>query len=243
MTLPNKNHLLLLAIIVALMIPLEASAMFRDCIFSEVTGQIFHQGKPLPDARIRRIYEYKSKEEDSTRTDARGHFTFPAVWRNSLSSLFPGEFVVAQNIVVEHQGKEYKIWSNTKRSANHNAELGGAPLQLTCEITDDWVVYREFGSILRTNCRFGTALTANRQYLFSEHLDSVEWLEKIPKSVLTNTVDLTYSTVSINRIESGYLIYVGPITPEKGGSAVSVFLDPSLGFQRYEIEHLAPIIK
>lgn len=78
-------------------------------------------------------------------------------------------------------------------------------------------------------------------YRFSDTLSSIEWLSQIPESILRDQVDLNYSVVSITPHGTGKHIYVGPIDPDKGGSAVSIFLDENLNLINYEIEHLAPM--
>ena len=123
-------------------------------LFSEVDGVILQEGEPLKNTKIIRYFEYGSIEKDETITNSKGEFHFAAIRRSSLASLLPVEFVVAQSIVVEHNGQEDKIWSNTKRSKSRNSELGGVALRLKCEITDDLKIYREFGSILRTKCKW-----------------------------------------------------------------------------------------
>ena len=121
-------------------------------LFSEVKGIVYLNGEPVPNAKVVRSYEYNSLEHEETVTDASGAFYFPPLHGKSLSSILPIELVVAQSMVVSFNGKDYKIWSNTKRSKAHNSELGGSPLILKCDLVDELKIHREFGSILRTNC-------------------------------------------------------------------------------------------
>lgn len=124
----------------------------KSCVFSEVQGVLLVNGKPAAGAIVKRQVEYQDKESDQTVTDAAGRFSLPALYQGSATRLLPAEFVAAQSLIVEYQGQEYKIWSNTKRKPEENAELGGQPLNLRCELTAELQLHREFGSILRTNC-------------------------------------------------------------------------------------------
>jgi hypothetical protein len=121
-------------------------------LFSSVDGVVTLAGKPLENAVVVRRYQYRGEHRDEGKTDASGRFSFPAVRRWDLSWLLPAEFLVPQNMVVVHQGQEYLIWSNTRRTRQDRAELGGLPLIIRCELTDEIRVHKEFGSILRTQC-------------------------------------------------------------------------------------------
>tara|TARA_R110002096_G_scaffold428118_1_gene639435 strand:+ start:179 stop:862 length:684 start_codon:yes stop_codon:yes gene_type:complete len=223
------------------MLTSEVIAVNKICVFSEVKAQILLQGKPVANAIVSRVLEFQKQKTDQTISDSEGWFYFPAYYERSLLSLIPSELVIAQAMTVDVDNKEYKIWSNTKRSAKENSELGGLPLNLKCELSSPLKVFREFGSILRTNCLFGDELEANNIYRFSENLSSIEWLSHLPDSVLRDQVDLRFSVVTISPNEDGKHIYVGPIDTDKGGSAVSIFLDKSLNLINYEIEHLEPL--
>lgn len=217
--------------------------MAEVVIFSQISGQILSNGVPLPNALITRTSEYKELITDQTTTDANGSFQFAEQTHKRLFTLFPAEFVVAQSITVKTNDAEYLIWSNSKRAPEANSELGGAKIDISCNLEDPLKIYKEFGSILRTNCRWGASKTTETtsHYLFSEHLTSTKWLKDLPSGVLSEKVDLNYNTVSIERQRDGLTIYVGPISPNQGGSAVTVWLDSNLELINYEIERLAPI--
>ncbi len=151
-----------------------------------------------------------------------------------------------QNLLLHNQLKlkpdshEYQIWSNTKRQPEVNSELGGKSLNLVCNLEDGLKIYKNFGSVLRTNCRWHSDLKSNSSQLFvlSEHLDSLDWMKQLPNGVLSETIDLQFNSVTIDKNENGVVIYVGTKTPENGGSGVTVWLDTSLNLVNYEIEQL-----
>lgn len=123
-------------------------------LFSEVSGIVTHEGKAVTGAKVIRKYEMNKLVEEETTTDSEGRFSFPAVRGRSISQVFPAEFVAAQKILVEHDGEEVDIWSNSKRSPEENSELGGDALDFTCELTDERTLYRDFGAILFTRCKW-----------------------------------------------------------------------------------------
>lgn len=123
-------------------------------LFSEVSGVVTHDGQIVTGAKVIRKYELNKLVEEETTTDEKGRFSFPAVRGRSISQVFPAEFVAAQKILVEHGGEEVDIWSNSKRSPEKNSELGGNALEFTCELTDERKLYREFGAILFTRCKW-----------------------------------------------------------------------------------------
>lgn len=148
---------LLFVLVCFVLPPREANAMSildagKSCVFSAVKGTLLLNGQPAAGAVVKRQVEYQSKDSDEATADASGQFEMPALYQRSVVKFLPAEFVAAQSLVVEYQGKEYKIWSNTKRKPDENAELGGKPLHLTCELSADLQLHREFGSILRTSC-------------------------------------------------------------------------------------------
>lgn len=234
-----NRYILLMALPIFLLLTTEVSALSKLCVFSEVNGLVLLEGKPVVGAKVKRLFEYDRLEFDETVTDNTGAFFFPAVYQRSIASLLPREFVVAQSMLVTHQGEEVKIWSNTKRSDTENSELGGAKLNLSCELSAELTLYREFGSILRTNCSFGEAKGDSNFYLFSEHFKDTSWLKDLPSGSLSELVDLTHSIVSVKTLKTGYSIYVGPINPDLGGSAISISLDQDFVLVDHYIEHLA----
>lgn len=113
---------------------------FKKCMFSAVEGTVLSDGKPVEGALVKRVYlwgDNDEKKDDYTQTDAKGKFSMPAIYSNSLSvSLLPlHEPEVIQDISIEYRGKEYFAWSFTKV----NYELGGEqemnPLRLTCDLS------------------------------------------------------------------------------------------------------------
>ena len=120
--------------------------------FSPVSAVVEKDGIPLVGVKVIRRWEHESLSEDETVTDDKGQFSFPEIRGRTIVQVMPAEFVVAQQIVVVVEDEEVEIWSNSKRKTDLNSELGGAPLDLHCEITDEDKMYRDFGAAMFTKC-------------------------------------------------------------------------------------------
>ena len=78
-------------------------------------------------------------------------------------------------------------------------------------------------------------------YDFKEHIHSVEWIYELPKGLLSENIDLRYSTVAITTLENGYQVYVGPKDMDAGGDGLMVILDKDFQLKNYEIERIEPL--
>lgn len=125
----------------------------KVCVFSEVKARITVNGEPLKNTVVIRKWEWRELRQDRTTTDENGYFTFPAVFERSIMNrALPIELVIAQGLYVETEGEAKKIWSNSKREPEENAELGGQSINLSCELTNDMKITRQYGSIMNTLC-------------------------------------------------------------------------------------------
>lgn len=125
----------------------------KVCVFSKVKARITVNGEPLKNTVVIRKWEWRELRQDRTTTDENGYFTLPAVFERSIvNRALPIELVIAQGIYVETEGEVKKIWSNSKREPEENAELGGQPINLSCELTNDMKITRQYGSIMNTLC-------------------------------------------------------------------------------------------
>ena len=124
----------------------------KTCVFSEVKVRLTKNGKPLINTKVIRRWEWNKMQQDSTVTDENGYFEFPAIFEKSLSRMLPVELVIAQGLYVIEQEGEKKIWSNSKREPEENAEFQGRSITLICELTNELEIYRDFGSRMRTLC-------------------------------------------------------------------------------------------
>jgi len=133
----------------------EAMSIFdvgKTCVFSEVKAKLTRNGEPLKNTKVIRRWEWNELKEDVTTTDEQGYFEFPAVFEKSITRMLPVELVIAQGLYVEESDGETKIWSNSKREPEENAEFDGRPIEMKCEMTNDMEIHKEFGSRMRTLC-------------------------------------------------------------------------------------------
>lgn len=125
-------------------------------LMSEISGTITLNDQPAAGAKLKRIVskaDSRSEITDETSTDTNGYFFLPAViQRKLIPNIIPAEFVVPSLIFVTYQGKEYKIWSSTKREPEINTENRGRPLVVQCELTADERVFGINSSPFITTC-------------------------------------------------------------------------------------------
>jgi hypothetical protein len=129
------------AIAILVIISIEANAMASifgsKTLFSELNGTVVIGGKPCIGARLLQSVSDGGGEEINveTTTDSDGKFNFPEISKNKgILSLLPGEFVAAQQLLIQYEGREYEGWISTKRNSEANSEANGLPFQLVCEL-------------------------------------------------------------------------------------------------------------
>jgi hypothetical protein len=105
-------------------------------------------------AKVTRITRFKDTVTDVTSTDDSGAFSFPANFSRSVKKFLPMETVITQQILVNYQGKSYEIWANGKMNSEEDSELGGLPIDLSCELTEEPRTFRSSGSLILTNCHW-----------------------------------------------------------------------------------------
>lgn len=108
-------------------------------MFSAVNGQVVQNGKPVAGAKVVRQYVWQwndKKVVEEVSTDNSGNFSFKQATQSSfLTSIFPHEPVVSQDILIFHEDKKYEAWVFSKHNYDDNGELG-KPINLICELTD-----------------------------------------------------------------------------------------------------------
>jgi hypothetical protein len=128
-----------IALIAALaLLPKESRSMSLMHLFSPVQGVVVRAGKPVESAKVTRRYlwHWKDKEgKDQVVTDRDGGFAFAEVTASSfLGGLLPHQPLIDQEIVISHDGTEYKAWVHAKGDYVLNSENEGRPLQMHCDL-------------------------------------------------------------------------------------------------------------
>ncbi len=124
-------------------------------LFSPLEGKMTYQGKPAAGATIKLWVAWKDKEGETEiyYTDDQGNFKIPqktVVYNdNPLAQLSVG-----QEVTVEYQGKEILIWSAGKSSSHLFGELGGQPIGVTCELTNEKMTAHLDHALVETLCEW-----------------------------------------------------------------------------------------
>jgi hypothetical protein len=107
-------------------------------LFSKVQGQILFKGIPVKQAKVIRKYTYDTPQpvEDTTITDDQGNFELPAIIKSGEKISGLVQFVVHQELYVNHNSEIIDIWRHGKMDKSENSEYGGEFKSIRCEITD-----------------------------------------------------------------------------------------------------------
>lgn len=140
-----------------LLLSMETSAMaffnpLKTCVFSEVSARVFLNGEPVRGAKVVRKWNWHKERYDESITDVNGYVSFPPKYESSITRLLPAELVIGQQLSVFIEGEETIFWSNAKREPEINAEYGGNPFRIACELTNEEVLIESYGSLMLTMC-------------------------------------------------------------------------------------------
>ncbi|MEY4588293.1 MAG: hypothetical protein RL497_369 [Pseudomonadota bacterium] len=124
-------------------------------LFSRVQGKVLFKGVPVDKAKVIRRYTYDTPSpiEDSCLTDGDGMFTFPMIIKKDARLTPLVQFVVHQELYVDHGGSRYEIWLHGKMKKTENSEYGGEFKTIFCELTKG-AERKEIGmlNVFFTNC-------------------------------------------------------------------------------------------
>jgi len=136
-------------------IPMSLFSTTQEVVLSSpMQGTLTLNGKPVAGIKIERHlkwFDEKDSNTDFVVTKNNGHFTLPAIKRTlNISPL--SHFLISQNLVVNHEGEEVSIWYMSKGSKIEYGELGGKPINLRCDITDEERISHEYNNPIMTRC-------------------------------------------------------------------------------------------
>ncbi len=125
----------------------------KTCVFSAVKLRLLHNGDPVVNTKVYREWDWNSTKSDESVTDDDGYVFFPAVFESSISRLLPIELVITQQLSVKIDGEEKFLWTNAKREPKENVEYAGAKFDVICELNDEEVLIKDYGSLMLTICK------------------------------------------------------------------------------------------
>ena len=126
----------------------------KVCVFSAISGVVTLNGQPVAHAKLVRTASKEREHQDETTTDENGYFSFPAMYERSIAKFLPMEFVAKQKIMIEHNGKSYKLWSGVKGKPDENVEARGKPLIVECQLNNDISHIWVNGLVFSTLCKW-----------------------------------------------------------------------------------------
>lgn len=161
----TKGHFLLIAICLLFPIKGVAMSMFSGeeqevVLFSPMEGVITFEGKPAVGAKVVRWVKWKDEvgEKDAVSLSDDGKFAF-SVKKDRVKLNPISKFVVTQRLTVAYKNEEYVIWAMGNGKVVMYGELGGKPLGLTCELTNERARIEVEDGLLMTSCQWDTIET------------------------------------------------------------------------------------
>lgn len=145
----TRRSRLCLALLLGLLAHGQPAMAFSNTLhlFSAVEGTVYLNGQPVSGVEVQQAYHWHWKNEQrtvSTRTDANGTFSLPAITGQSFTSRFlPHEPVIGQRITLRYQGREHKAWVFTRHNYDALGEVAGRELVFSCELSDEPVAHPE----------------------------------------------------------------------------------------------------
>lgn len=124
-------------------------------LFSPLDGKITYEGKPVANAPITRLVKWKDDvgKSETFYSDDHGNFHLPLM--KAKVRIPPlAEFVISQSIFVNYGKQEFQVWGRTKRGIELYDELGGRPVDLQCELTDEVNYIDVPDGLFGTSCKW-----------------------------------------------------------------------------------------
>lgn len=124
-------------------------------LFSPLQGKLTFEGEPASGAKINLWIKWKDSEGEtfSYIADENGNFSIPqhtATYKQSAIA----QLVIVQKITIEYGNNVYEIWNLSKMEPEIFTELGGTPINVVCELTDDLTTIRGQGSLGGVACKW-----------------------------------------------------------------------------------------
>ena len=121
---------------------------------SPMEGTLTFNGKPISGVKIQRKlswYDDEGRFEDFVVTNTNGHFILPVIKDTvKVSGLMP--LVISQEISARHNGEDVLIWALGKDSKIEYGELGGKPVNMRCELSNEKRITRDYNTPMMTRC-------------------------------------------------------------------------------------------
>ena len=163
-------------------------------LFSNISGTITIDGKPVRNARvIRRVRKAHTANDDlidETTTDDTGYFNMPVIRQKSImAGLLPMAFGAPQEVHVYHEGMKHKIWSGGKIDPAENAEARGKPLVVSCDLANEEKMITVNRGTIFTKCEWDVEPDLEEPFITPEREEELRrYNEKIEREQKENTL-------------------------------------------------------
>jgi hypothetical protein len=119
--------------------PMKATKDSNKVMFSEVSGRVLLDGKPVSTQEIRQNFSWLGVDDGdaTTLTDDDGWYHFPAVYSRRKQPRGEKDIFISQTISTRHDERTITLWSTTKYDFLDRGELGGHPIRMEHELTGE----------------------------------------------------------------------------------------------------------
>ncbi|WP_347331323.1 DUF6795 domain-containing protein [Marinimicrobium locisalis] len=158
--------LILLALSSGGVFAMSLSDMGKVCLFSEMSGVLTVNGKPVPNVRLVRTAKWQSEQRDETVTDDHGRFHFPVMNERTVAKFLPMEFVASQQIDAHYDGEVIRVWGGVKRDPKPNAESKGDALIVACDLRAEESYIEVSGGIVFSRCEWNVEPDESKSHIW-----------------------------------------------------------------------------
>ncbi len=187
-------------------------------LFSEINGRLLYRGKPVKNQEITRRYTWLGVDEgsDTTRTDSRGYYSFPAITSTKSQPEGVEDLFIMQSITTDYKDQSYTLWKTTKYDFINRGELGGHPIKMVNELKDESRTYMlpTFGEYL-TN--LDGVLELDHPYV-KETEQGRKLVEKSQRKVIQQLLNRLNSSEMLTQLNS---VFVNPVLQPSGIESIT----------------------
>lgn len=124
-------------------------------LFSAMSGVLTFNGELAAGASLTRSVKWDDSDgiTETLEVTEDGKFSFETLSAQlKLSPL--NKLVIKQRLVAIYKNNEYDIWIMGKIDKSQSTELGGKPINLSCELTDPITRVESLAGLLGTSCKW-----------------------------------------------------------------------------------------
>ncbi len=119
--------------------PVKDSKELGKVLFSEVSGRVLLEGRPVANCEIRQSFSWMGVDdgEVTTYTDDNGCYRFSTIFSRERQPRGEKDVFISQTISTRYDERTIPLWQTTKYDFLDRSELGGHPIKIVHELTGE----------------------------------------------------------------------------------------------------------